>query len=283
MPPEILTTSILTPRGDIFIGLPGIDISLEQVLLAGDKGEQAVKWTDLARQNRPVNIIVPVRPVAAIVATQDCDALRSRDVTLCEIREFREVEGKSKDTTSAKSWKNILAQHARINQKWFYLLPDSRLGFSDKIGVDFMVTLRVPRQDSEGLCWLRRGRLNAIADEHFRERIGEFFRRYPYDGWSVLNGDEFEEYKMAYDDLEPFPRQRPSSEDLVEFQAMFLEETCRYIDRQSECESRCKEQRKRGARGDLAGIGESIHRWFACVCENFDEKKGGESRDRRAE
>ena len=101
-------------QGDIFVGLPRIDISLKQILLVSDEGERVANWAELANKNEPTHIIVPVRSVAAIIATQDCDAMRSRDITLCEIRPFRDVEGKSKDTKSAKKWKNILTQHARM-------------------------------------------------------------------------------------------------------------------------------------------------------------------------
>ena len=200
-------------QGDIFIGLPRIDLSLEQILLVDEDGERIARWEELANQISPVNIIVPVRPVASIVATQDCDANHSRDITLCEIREFRDVERKSKDTKAAKSWKNILTQHARINQKWFYLPPNDQLEFSDKMAVDFLVTLRVPRKDLENLRGLRRGRLNATADEHFRERIGEFFRRYPYDEWYALNEEEMAEYMKEYPGTEPFDWQRVRQED----------------------------------------------------------------------
>ncbi len=198
-------------QGDIFLGLPRIDISLEKVLLAETYGERIAKWAELAGQNRPVNIIVPVRPVAAIVATQDCDTVHSRDITLCEIREFRDVEGKSKDTAAPKKWKNIITQQARINQKWFYLPPDERVGFRDKMAVDFLVTLRVPRADLESLRSLRTGRLNLIADEHFRERIAEFFRRYPYDEWYPLNKEELEAYLAEYPDAKAFPWQSIAS------------------------------------------------------------------------
>ncbi len=191
-------------QGDIFIGLPRIDLSLERILLADEEGERVTKWEELANQSSPVDIIVSARSVASIVATQDCDASHSRDITLCEIRKFRDVERKSKDTKSAKSWKNLLTQHARLNQKWFYLPPSDQLGFSDKMAVDFLVTLRVPREDLENLLSLRRGRLNPIADEHFRERIGEFFRRYPYDEWYALDKKEMAEYKKEYPDAEPF-------------------------------------------------------------------------------
>jgi antitoxin (DNA-binding transcriptional repressor) of toxin-antitoxin stability system len=194
-------------QGDIFLGLPRIDISLNKILVVTDTGERIANWTEVAQKGEPVNIIVPVRPVAAIVATQDCDAIRGRDITLCEIREFTDVERKANEKTSPKGWKNIITQHARINQKWFYLPPDDRLGFNEKMAVDFMVTLRVPRYDLEEMRNLRKGRLNAIAEEHFRERIGEFFRRYPYDEWYPLNQDELKIYMNEYPATQPFPWQ----------------------------------------------------------------------------
>lgn len=194
-------------QGDIFVGLPRVDISLKTVLIYDDRGERLANWEEIAAKGEPVNIIAPVRPVTAIVATQDCDASRGRDITLCEIRSFKEVEGKCKDTTSAKGWKNIITQHARINQKWFYLPSDHAIGFDDKMAVDFMVTLRVPRAELEEFKQLRKGRLNPIADEHFRERIGEFFRRYPYDEWYPLNKDELNQYVSEYPDTELFPWQ----------------------------------------------------------------------------
>ncbi len=204
---EFPETSSSIRQGDIFVGLPRVDISLNNVLIVSEAGERVAKWAEIAAKGDPVNMIVPARPVAAIVATQDCDAIRSRDITLCEIRSFKDVERKSKDTTSAKSWKNLITQHARINQKWFYLPPDGKVGFSEKMAVDFMVTLRVPRAELEELRELRTGRLNAIADEHFRERIGEFFRRYPYDEWYPLDQDELKAYRDEYPETKPFPWQ----------------------------------------------------------------------------
>jgi hypothetical protein len=198
-------------QGDIFVGIPRIELSLQRVVLAEADGEREAKWQELAGRAAPFTIMVPVRPVAAIVATQDCDTLHSRDITLCEIREFRDVERKSKDTLAPKSWKNLITQQARINQKWFYLPPDKKVGFKDKMGVDFLVTLRVPRADLEALRSLRKGRLNGIADEHFRERIAEFFRRYPYDEWYPLDKEEFATYSAEYPDAKPYPWQEAAA------------------------------------------------------------------------
>jgi hypothetical protein len=194
-------------QGDIFVGVPRVELSLQNMLLLEAEGEREAKWEELAGNSNPFTIIVPVRSVTAIVATQDCDTLHSRDITLCEIRRFRDIERKSKDTSARKSWKNIITQQARLNQKWFYLPPDAKVGFSEKMGVDFLVTLRVPRVDLESLRSQRVGRLNEIADEHFRERIAEFFRRYPYDEWYPLDKEELEAYRDEYPEVKPFPWQ----------------------------------------------------------------------------
>ena len=196
-------------QGDIFFGLPRVEISLRRLpVLDEDDEETLLHWRDIAAVGHPVTAILGVSSVVAIVATQDCDALHSRDITLCEICPFRDVERKAAQTTSPKKWKAILTQQARLNQKWFYLPPDERMGFADKMAVDFRVTLRIPRADLDDLRDLRRGRLNDMADEHFRERIAEFFRRYPYDEWYPLNREEMEAYLEDYPDSQPFPWQR---------------------------------------------------------------------------
>ena len=201
-------------QGDIFISLPRVEVSLERVVLLGENGELSeCPWRDITNSGREITAVLPVRPVLAIVATQDCDAVRSDAITLCEIRNFREVEGKAEKTTAPKKWKNIITQQARINQKWFYLPPDQRMGFRDKMAVDFMVTLRVPRLELEALRDLRRGRLNDCAYEHFRERIGEFFRRYAYDEWYPLDQDELQAYVNEYPDTKPFPWQHMAAHE----------------------------------------------------------------------
>lgn len=196
-------------QGDIFVGLPRIDISLREIPIIGADGEtDLLGWREIVETGRPVTAVLGLCPVAGIVATQDCDASRARDITLCEVRRFQEVERKSADTSKPRSWKNLLTQHSRINLNWFYLPPDERIGFEEKMAVDFMVTMRVAREELEELRDLRRGRLNPIADEHFRERTSEFFRRYPYDEWYSLDKEELQAYMHEYPDARPFPWQK---------------------------------------------------------------------------
>lgn len=195
-------------QGDIFVGLPRVEVSLDRIALLDDEGAYDAPWAEVASAGNQVRAILPIRPVSAIVISQDCDTIRSQDISLCEIRKFRVVEGKAEQTKSAKGWANILTQQARVNLKWFYLPPDKNLGFEDKMAADFTVTLRVPRVELEAFRPFRKGRLNPTADEHFRERLGEFFRRYPYDEWYPLDEDELAEYRKRHPDAQPFSWQQ---------------------------------------------------------------------------
>jgi hypothetical protein len=198
-------------QGDIFARLPRVEVSLGHLSLIGLNGPYKAEWGEVADQLTPVNAILPIRPVTAIVINQDCDLVRAQDVTLCEIRHFSDVEGMSKQTKTAKKWASILTQHARLNLKWFYLPPDSQIGFDEKMAADFTVTIRLPREDLEQFRSCRQGRLNDVADEHFRERLSEFFRRYPYNEWYSLDDEELAEYKKRHADAEPFPWQGSTS------------------------------------------------------------------------
>jgi hypothetical protein len=185
-------------QGDIFANIPRASISLDIVCTVTDKEIKKISWGSIADRNEKIEAILPVTSVFAIVATQNCDALSSPEITLCEIRQFPEVDGKAKDAKKPKSWEKIITQHARINQKWFYLPPDPKIGFTKKMAVDFRCTIRVPRTELENFRHFRRCTLNALARQHFRERLGQFFRRYPYDEWYALNRDELQAYEKNH-------------------------------------------------------------------------------------
>lgn len=198
-------------QGDIFFGVPRVELSLQRLPGFDSQGPMLRDWRTIVADGQPVGVVAAVRPVTAIVATQDCDAARASYITLFEIRDFRDVEKKSKDLTSPKKWIEMITQQARMNQKWFYLPPDDRVGFPSRMGVDFLISLRVQREDLENLRALRRGRLNAVAMQHYRERIAEFFRRYAYDEWYPLLPNELEQYREKYPEADPFPWQRPDA------------------------------------------------------------------------
>ena len=195
-------------QGDIFFGVPILDLTDDELPIIDDEGNaRTLPWEAFASAGENVSAVVAVRPTIAIVGTQECDALRAPNITLFEVRPFREVERKSKDTSKPSKWVPLITQHARINQKWFYLPADERLGFGEKMGADFLTPIRVPRLTLERLLSFRKGRLNEIAKQHFRERLSEFFRRYAYDEWYPLTREELAEYHKNHPDAEPFPWQ----------------------------------------------------------------------------
>ena len=62
------------------------------------------------------------------------------------------------------------------------------------MAVDFRSVFSLDREDLTRFEAHRVGRLNPVATEHFREKLAEFFRRYPYDPWYPLSREEFEIY-----------------------------------------------------------------------------------------
>ncbi|MBP7708009.1 MAG: hypothetical protein KA243_12330 [Candidatus Aminicenantes bacterium] len=202
-------------QGDIFVRLPRVDLSLDRFIILTEDAERAASWAEVAPTDEAIKAVVSVRSVAAIVASQDCDAQHERDITLCEIRSFLEVCGLPEPTTP-KAWISLITRQSRLNLKWFYLPPDDSIGFSQRMAVDFRVTLRVPRKDLEGLIHLRKGRLNARAYDHFRERLSEFFRRYSYDEWYPFNPEELASYREKYPEALPFSWQEKEPKSVEE-------------------------------------------------------------------
>ena len=196
-------------QGDIFVHIPKVEISLKEISVPTDSSQaDIVPWEKIIESKSQVAAILPIRSVSGIVVTTDCDNLRSLYITLCEIRDFRDVEKNSKDTTSTKSWTRQIIRQSRHNLKWYYLPADEGVGFEEKMGVDFTSTVSVLREELDSLKQFRVGRLNSIAYDHFRERLGNFFKRYSYDEWYSLTKDEFEEYKKSAPDAEPFDWQK---------------------------------------------------------------------------
>ena len=179
--------------------------------------DEETSWREIASSaTDQVIAIVPVLLTDAIVITQDCDAQRARDITLCQVRDIGDVTGYQSLPSTPKKWINFLRQRSQENLKWFYLPSDAAIDFLKKKAVDFQVTLSVPRADLEAFRTLRRGRLNDEAYQHFRERLAEYFRRYPVDEWYPYDPVEFAEYRKDYTDASPRPYQVPTASPPVE-------------------------------------------------------------------
>jgi hypothetical protein len=205
-------------QGDIFVNLPRIDLSLDKLtIVEEDEKPVETSWETIVEENTPaVTALVGMRPVSAIVITQDCDAQWGNQITLCEIRPFVNVVGLTvPNGVTARWWVSRITERCKTNLKWFYLPPDQRIGFDDRMAVDFQVTISAPLEDLKKYRSYRTGRLIPDADEHFRERLSEFFRRYPYDEWYPLNPEELAAYRSEHPEAEPKQWQTPP-EDVIE-------------------------------------------------------------------
>ena len=189
-----------------------MDLSLQSLTYVQEGKTIKAEWKDCLEtaSREGIAAVVGVRAVTAIVITQDCDAVRSPDICLCEIRQFQLVETKAKDTKTPKGWISIITQHCRLNQKWYYLPVCEDIGFDRKMGVDFRSVIRIGRGDLERMrSGYRIAKLNDVALPHFRERIGDFFRRFPYNEWYPLDREEFQLYKAnSPEPIEPYTWQK---------------------------------------------------------------------------
>ncbi|MBA7608025.1 MAG: hypothetical protein GH143_09500 [Calditrichaeota bacterium] len=199
-------------QGDIFRDIPRADISLNQLAEIQDNHLVKTTWLGILSSGASdTTIAAKIKCVDAIIITQDCDALRSPDISLCEIVDFKQLF--PGDTPgSISKWVKTIIRQSKINLKWFYLPPSNEVGFNEKKVVDFQTIIRINREDMEQLRQdYRIGRLNDVATEHFRERLGEFFRRYPYNEWYPFNKEEFEKYREIQSssaDIRPYEYQK---------------------------------------------------------------------------
>lgn len=201
-------------QGDIFKNIPLVFFDPRTLIkVEREKGSPFVSSTWLREMGRDeISVVVPVEPVLGIVASQDCDTQHREYVALFLVDKCHEVIGKDppqKEEKQKKWWIDRIVTDARCDQRWFYLPPASNVGFDEKMAANFSVVIPVLTEFlSENLSALRIGRLNQEADEHFREQIAQYYRRYPYDEWYPLSKEEYELYiaEKRRDQTETPPR-----------------------------------------------------------------------------
>lgn len=183
-------------QGDIFRNIPRVDFNLSSLAIIDEDDEpKAMTWRDALTSNPdvPISAILAVKPVTAIVITQNCDAARGQTLSLCQVEDYL-VATNQKSPRDAKAWQSLLMRMSRQNPRFFYLPMDANVGLHVKSAVDFRVVLPVPRLDLESMRDLRIARLNKVALEHFREALSHFFRRYAFNEWYPLTREEFTAY-----------------------------------------------------------------------------------------
>ncbi len=196
-------------QGDIFVHVPRVDLSFQELVLIDEEGEQPKQatWNEL-QPRETVAAVVPIVSVTGIVVTQNCDAARGHYICLAQVDPFLTATGKTAPTT-AKKWKNLILEHSRTAPRFFYLPPDTEFGFPDPMAADFRIILRVARTDLESLRMSRRiGQLKEVARDHLHENLAHFFRRYAFSEWYPLTPDQFRAYADDCGErVNPFPWQ----------------------------------------------------------------------------
>ena len=173
--------------------------------LAVQSGNKFEKTDWMAIKDREgIVVSAPIKPVWGIVATQDCDASRASIISFFQIDALKKVTGLNLPSTP-KKWVNLITKKSRLNARWFYLPADEKIGFKERMAINFHVVFQIRRNNLEQYCGaLRRGRLNETAFQHYRESIAQYFRRYPYDEWYPLTKEEFSEYDREKGPVKPF-------------------------------------------------------------------------------
>lgn len=205
-------------QGDLFFPLPFNFMSdLSNIIhINNEKTIVEASWEEIS--DKPINAIVNVKPVWGIVASQDCDASRVPYIIFFLIDFLSKVHKMSKpNATQPDRWQSYITTQTRRNAGWFYLPRDEKIIFSERMAVDFEKVFLVNRQYLEvNLLTHRKGRLNEVAYQHYREKICEYFRRYPYDEWYSLTKGEFKVYKKKKESkgliIDPFKWQTDEEE-----------------------------------------------------------------------
>lgn len=110
-------------QGDIFQRIPRVDLNLSALPVFSDPDlsqVEALDWLMICHEAETTRALATLRPVYAIVITQDCDVLRARDIALCEIDHFEDVYPNAKGAAYPKKTMSLITQHARQHLKWFY-------------------------------------------------------------------------------------------------------------------------------------------------------------------
>ncbi|EKE21845.1 MAG: hypothetical protein ACD_7C00114G0005 [uncultured bacterium] len=187
-------------QGDIFNCLPffNIDSNLIKTIDSAD-GKLFYKKLDIKNYEASLdgvlrNAVIDIHFKPAILITQNCDVLRSSYISFCEIRKFKDVDGSLDSITSEKRIVEFLTKKYAHQEKYFYLPAEDGV-FDDRMAVDFSRIYQIDRTLLEGMKNKRICSLNLVPLEHFRVKIANYFKRFAYNGWYLLNKAEFNVFK----------------------------------------------------------------------------------------
>lgn len=192
-------------QGDIFSTLPFLSLdstSITEVIADSDLKYKQIDLNSYVQDDSEKNIVVSAKIGPGIIITQNCDMLRSSYVSYCAIRKYEEVEKSFPSPEKVKKRVDFLTKEYAHKTKYFYLPVENPHGFSERMAVDFSTIHQVKLEVLKGLASKRMGRLSEVPLEHFRSKLGHYFKRFAYDPWYVLNKDELDIYKQSIEPLE---------------------------------------------------------------------------------
>lgn len=191
---DLLEPSCPIRQGDIFYPLPYTEVSLKRMQNLRKIDETTLKsnvldWDNLQGEETIV-VAAHLKKAWGIVASQNCDASRIPYISLFQIEPYQTINSTPPADSDIKKWIKIITRESRLNASWLYLPRDDRLEITNRMIINFHKVFQIPRLDLEANTKLRKGRLNQVAYEHYRESIAQYYRRYPYDDWYPMNKEE---------------------------------------------------------------------------------------------
>ena len=195
-------------QGDIFYNVPrvlGIDVNSLFTRIEDSEKEVAREGTEeieMAMREKswknkevkdPLEVLLHVESVYAIIMTQDCDIQRDGYITLFKLV----VSRYQRDVKSLKKAFDKFRVDFEGVGGMFLPAPEQeekRKKFERNMKVDFTQITHLMGEDLTLLKKYRMFSLNEMALEHFRHKIEQFFLRYAVDRHYVLSQEEFSSF-----------------------------------------------------------------------------------------
>lgn len=190
-------------QGDIFISLPFVQLE-SKIVTQMIESDNELKDIDISSyvpdEDQKTDLVVAsIIWKPGIIISQNCDATREEYLSFCEIRKLEDID---KDyaqiihKTIERKIDYLSRKEYQHQFKYFYLLQDQGIFDGNKMAVDFRRIYQVKKEIIDALKNKRTIKLGGRSLDHFRSKLGNYFKRFAYDGWYVLNK---EEYDIFYD------------------------------------------------------------------------------------
>lgn len=115
---EAIASTEPIQQGDIFRNVPRVDFSLSSLAIVDEDDEaKEMTWRDALALNSsaPISAVLAVKPVTAIVVTQNCDASRGQTLSLCQIEDYLSAFNLTQPPKNPKGWQSLLMRMSRTN------------------------------------------------------------------------------------------------------------------------------------------------------------------------